>query len=126
MVFKSQFIKKNIFCTNKLISHQCDFQHAMNLAVSEQSHHVAAAVAAANNASTIDSSALLYHHQNEHHQQQPISYKIPQVSISFDANYSLIHSLEKRISRQKGISDFASIGYKIESKSISLIGVLNY
>ncbi len=32
----------------------------------------------------------------------------------------------KRISRYKVISDFPSIGYKIESKSISIIGVLNY
>ena len=54
------------------------FQHAMNLAVSNQSH-VAAAVAAVNNAATtLDTSALLYQ-QNDHHQQQPISYKIPQV-----------------------------------------------
>ena len=58
------------------------FQHAMNLAVSNQSH-VAAAVAAVNNAATtLDTSALLYQ-QNDHHQQQPISYKIPQVRPKF-------------------------------------------
>lgn len=57
---------------DSLAAHQV--QHAMNLAVSGQSH-MAAAVAA----TTIDSSALLYQ-QNDHHQQQPISYKIPQVS----------------------------------------------
>ena len=52
-------------------------QHAMNLAVSGQSH-VAAAVAAVNNAATTLDTSLLYQ-QNDHHQQQPISYKIPQV-----------------------------------------------
>ena len=74
-ILNSQYVYSNM---EQLAAHQ----HAMNLAVSEQSHHVAAAVAAANNAaSTIDSS-ILYHHQNEHHQQQPISYKIPQVRAS--------------------------------------------
>lgn len=68
-ILNSQYVYSNM---EQLAAHQ----HAMNLAVSEQSHHVAAAVAA----TTIDSSALLYHHPSEHHQQQPISYKIPQVS----------------------------------------------
>ena len=68
-ILNSQYVYSNM---EQLAAHQ----HAMNLAVSEQSqHHVAAAVAA----STIDSSALLYHHPSEHQQQQPISYKIPQV-----------------------------------------------
>ncbi len=82
-ILNSQYVYSNM---EQLAAHQ----HAMNLAVSEQSHHVAAAVAAANNAaSTIDSSALLYHHQNEHHQQQPISYKIPQVKILYIYNWKL-------------------------------------